>query len=106
MFFCWQVHFSDGVCGELKFCWQRVIAEVTWFLYDFLFKWFPKVEKSHECQEILECRMRDGMIPQGRLVSDVCGYTPDAETQSLATALTGGFPCQVHDLDNLLYSQK
>ena len=61
-----------------------------------------QVEKSPECKQILECRMRDGLIPQGRLVSDVCGYTPDAETQRLATALTGGFPCQVHSLNNFL----
>lgn len=89
-----------GKGSPLKFDFTMIFT--IFFIHMVSVCWQPKVEKSHECQEILECRMRDGMIPQGRLVSDVCGYTPDAETQRLATALTGGFPCQVHNLDNFI----
>lgn len=57
-----------------------------------------EVESSEKARKVLECRMKDGLLPQGTFVTDICGYRPDDETRFSTQCLTGGFPCQAVSL--------
>ena len=69
--------------------------------------WF-EVESSEKARKVLECRMKDGLLPEGTFVTDICGYRPDDETRFSTQCLTGGFPCQVMSLasgDEIIQNQ-
>ena len=51
-----------------------------------------QVEADPDCQKVLACRMRDGMLNDCPFFSDVRSYHPN---KGEASGLLAGFPCQV-----------
>lgn len=58
-----------------------------------------EVERDPFCQQVLRCRMRDGLLSQGDIIEDVRGFTPPKHVASRATGLLAGFPCQATHLN-------
>jgi hypothetical protein len=70
---------SNLICTAAELC-ARVLHEVEWNL---------------TCQQILRCRIRDGMLLPGPIFGDIRSFRPTQVMMDEIEALTAGFRCQV-----------
>ena len=92
--FGFEVHWYARICCRLRsnhevpnlFC-ITALCKGLW--------WMHEVEWNLTCQQILMCRIHDGMLPPGPIFGDIRSFRPTQEMMDEIEALTAGFPCQV-----------